>query len=91
MFRACRRRLVNAHAPVGRRDTPFRFDQLCLEEALERGIERTFLDLQQIVRGSLDVLGEGVAMQGLALQGAENHHFQSAWKQIPMFVVLHFL
>src|ERR1700676_3928205 len=85
MFGAGGCQFVNADAAVCRGDAPFGFDQLFLEEALESGIERAFFDLKKIVRGSIDVLNEGVAVEGLALRGAENHHLEGAGKEVALF------
>jgi hypothetical protein len=90
MFCACRGQLVNPDTPVCRGNAPFGFHELSFEKALESRIKRSFFDLKQIVGRSFDMLREGIAMQRLPLQGAENHHFQSAWKQVTLFVAFHF-
>jgi len=76
---------VNPNAAVCGGDTPFGFDQIFLKQPLESWIQRTFFYLQEIVRGSLDVLDERVAVQRLALQCSENHHLQRAGKEVPLF------
>jgi hypothetical protein len=78
MFGAGGCQFVNADAAVCRGDAPFGFEQVFLEEALESGIERAFFNLQEIVGGTLDVLDEGVTVKRLALESAENHHFEGA-------------
>jgi hypothetical protein len=45
--------------------------------------------LKEIVGGSLDVLNERVAMQGLALEGSENHHFKRTGKEVTLFRLFH--
>ena len=42
---------------------------MSFEEALEGGVERAFLHLEKIVRGSLDLLGQGVAVERAVAQG----------------------
>jgi hypothetical protein len=89
MFGASGCQFVNAHAAVCGGDAPFGFDQFFLEEALESGIERAFFNLEKIVGGAFDVQDEGVTVKGLALEGAENHHFEGSGKEIAMFASLH--
>jgi len=84
MFGAGGCQFVNADAAVGGGDAPFGFDQIFFEEALESGIERAFFNLQEIVGGALDVLDEGVTMKWLALEGAENHHFEGAREEVAL-------
>ena len=81
--------LVDPYAAVGGRDAPLGFDQFFLEKALERRIKRAFFDLKQIVRSSLDVLRERIAVEGLALESAQNHHLQCAGKEVSLFAVFH--
>ena len=50
--------LIGADPAVGGGDTPIRLHELPLEQALERRIERSFFDLEQVVRSLLDVLDE---------------------------------
>ena len=73
---------VDADAAVCRRDAPLRFHKLLFEETLQRGIQGAFFDLKEILRSSFDELHEGVTVQGLTLQHAENHHFECAGKEI---------
>src|SRR6266404_3080381 len=89
MLGTCCRQPVNPHATVGRRNGPFCLHQLFLEEALKSRVKRAFFDLKQVVGGTLDVLHEGVAMQGLALQGSENHHLQGAGEKVSLFWFFH--
>ena len=89
MLAASRCELVRAHAPIGGGDTPLRFDPAGFQHPLQGGIERAFLDVKQIIRGLLDVLGQGVTMQRLALEGLQNHHLQGAGKEVALVVCLH--
>jgi hypothetical protein len=75
---------VNANAAVGGGDAPFGFDQVFLEEALQSGVEGAFFDLQEIVGGSLDVLDQGIAVERLPLERAENHHFEGAREEVAL-------
>src|SRR5215470_8381891 len=89
MLCARRRHPVNPDTPVGRGNAPFGFHQTFFEKALKSWIKRSFFDLQQIVRGLFDMLRQSIAMERLPLRRAENHHFQSAWKQVALFVAFH--
>src|SRR6267378_3153498 len=85
----CCRQPVNTSATVGRRNGPFCLHQLFLEKALKSRIKRSFFDLKQVVGGTLDVLHEGITVQGLALQRSENHHLQGAGKKVSLFGFFH--
>jgi len=45
--------------------------------------------LKKVVGGALDVLDEGVAVEGLALEGAENHHFEGAGEKVALWWFFH--
>jgi hypothetical protein len=86
MFFACGRQFVNTDAAIGGGHTPFGADQFIFEQALESGVEGAFFDLKQIVRGALDVLNQGIAVERLALERAENHDLEGAGEEIALFV-----
>ena len=81
--------LVDPNATVCRRDAPFSFDKLFFEKALERWIQGAFFDLKQILRTSLDVLYEGIAVHRLSFQHTENHHFQGTRKKVSLCCFFH--
>jgi hypothetical protein len=81
--------LVSSDAAVGGRDTPLGLYQLCLEQALQRRIERAFFHLEQVVRSLLDVLNQRVAMGGLAAKRLKDHHFERAGEEISRWGVCH--
>lgn len=85
MFCAGGGEFVDAHAAIGRGDAPFGFDEILLEEALKSRVEGAFFDLEKVVGSALDVLDQGVAVERLPLQGAENHHFEGAREEIALF------
>lgn len=89
VFGAGGRELVNANTAVSGRDGPLGLKEFGLEKALESWVERALLDLQRVVGSFFDVLGEGVAVEGLNFEGAENHHFQGAGEEIALFGRLH--
>ena len=74
--------LIGADPAVGGGDTPLGLHELRFEQALKRRIERSFFDLEQVVRSLLDVLDERVPMGGLASKRLENHHFECAGEEI---------
>jgi len=45
---------------------------------MQSGVERSVLHLEQIVRGSLNVLGNLVAVSGPEQEGAQDEHVQRA-------------
>ena len=49
---------------------------------MERRIERTGFDLEQILRRPLNVLGDGVAVRGAEEQGAEDQEIEGALQEI---------
>src|SRR5262245_66229071 len=65
---------INAHLAVGRRHTPLSLEQFGLEKALQRGIERSFFHLEQVVRRLLDTLHERIAVGWFLIHQAEHHH-----------------
>jgi hypothetical protein len=85
MFCACHREFVSTHAAICRGNAPFGLHKILLEEALESGVERAFFNLEKVVGSTLNVLDEGVAMKRLALESAENHHFEGAGEEIALF------
>jgi hypothetical protein len=85
MFCACCREFVDAHAAICRGDAPLGLHEIFLEEALESGVERAFFNLEKIIGSALDVLDEGVAMERLALESAENHHFEGTREEVALF------
>src|SRR5882762_608746 len=89
MLGTCCRQLVNPNATVGGRDAPLGLHQLFLEKALKSGVKRSFFDLKQVFGGTLDVLHEGIAMEGLALQRSKNHHLQGAGEKVSLFGFFH--
>ena len=89
MLCACGCQFVNSDAAVCGRDAPFGFDQLLFQKTLESGIEGAFFDLKKIVRSSLDVLDERIAVKRLALESSENHHLQRAGEEVALFLFFH--
>src|SRR5258708_39184758 len=89
VFCACGRQFVNSNAAVCRRDSPLGLDQFFFEKTLQGWIQRPFFNLKQIMRSSFDVLYERVAVRRLSSQGLENHHLQSARKEVSLWGFLH--
>ena len=48
---------------------------------MQRRVQRTGLDLQQVFRSPLNVFGDGVAMRGSGKQGAEDEEVERALQQ----------
>src|SRR5215831_8346568 len=83
------RQLVEAGAPVVLRLTPLRFDPAFDRQALQRGVERTFLDLQHVVGSLLDVAGDSVAVHRprVTLDGLEDEHLQRSRNQLSFLCI----
>ena len=47
-------------------------------EAMESGVERALVDLQDVLRNLLDALGDRPAVQGVFLQRAQNQQIDRA-------------
>src|SRR5205814_1022576 len=52
------------------------------QHPLQRWVQRSFFDLEEIVRHPLNVLHQGVAVQRLLLQRLQDHHLERAGKKI---------
>jgi hypothetical protein len=51
-------------------------------QAVERRVQRTGLDLQQVFRGSLNVFRYGVTVSGSGTQGAEDEEVEGALQKL---------
>ena len=69
-------------------EMPLSSHHLLLEKKVQSGVERPFLDREQIVGGSLDVLRKSVTVEGLSLQRSKNHPLQHAGKEVSVPVFL---
>ncbi len=86
LFSARRSNPVNPHFPVVRGDAPCGIHPTLAEKPLQSGIERTFLNLEQIIGGVADLLSDSVTMQAAAAENVEHHHFECAGEEIASFV-----
>src|SRR5262245_26136427 len=59
-------------------DTPLRFDPSFARHAIERGIERAFLDAEDVVGGGLDPAGDAIAVHRSPRQRFEDQQFDGA-------------
>ena len=64
------------------RGFPLRAHPLLALQAMERRIERSVLDLQHVVGGALDVLGDVVAVGGPEAEGPQDQHVERALQQV---------
>ena len=60
-----------------------------LQHAQERGIQGSFLDLEQIVGSAADGFGKSIAMHRLAAEGFQDHHFQRSREEVPSCGFIH--
>src|ERR1039458_2750638 len=67
--------VVLARAPVGRNPT-------AIFEPVQGGIKRSLLHFQNVLRGPLDHLGNGVAMRISHDQGPQDHHVERALQHL---------
>ena len=75
---------VGADLAVAGGSLPLCLDKIFFQHALQCGVERAFLHLEEIVGALLDVLNERVAVHRLALQRLEDHHFERAAEEIAL-------
>src|SRR6266852_6390145 len=73
-------------APVICGSSPFGFDPSFLQEPLERRVERAVLDLENVLRGLLDELGDAVAMHRPPAKRAQDEQVQGSLQEIEPFV-----
>ena len=59
----------DAHAAVGLRNSPFGLDPSLSQQALQRRVQRAFLDPQHLVREQMDPLGDRVAVEAPGVPG----------------------
>ena len=69
---------VIPRAPIVLRLPPFGFHEAVEEESLECGVERALAHLEHVLRDLAQSLGDGVSMQGLVTQGAEDQEIERA-------------
>jgi hypothetical protein len=79
---------VNARGATLSGDSGFRFEPALPQHPLQRGIERAFFHLKQIVGNPFDVFYECIAMHRFRPEGVENHNFQRAGEKIAMFEII---
>src|SRR6185503_3296839 len=70
---------VVLRAAAGFGEVPLGGDPLALFHAVQGRVERAFLDLQHLVAGALDVLGDAIPVEGFAVeQGLQYQKIQAA-------------
>jgi hypothetical protein len=85
MFGSIGRDAVGSHPPVGGGNLPFGIDQAGFQQALERGVERAFLYLEQIARALLNMLDHGVSVHRLPVERLQDHEFERTGEQVARF------
>src|SRR6266849_5335883 len=79
------REFVIFRAPVVLRCPPARFDPATALQPVQRGVQRTLLNLQCIARNLLDSLGDGPAMLRFERQRSQDQQVQGALRQVDAF------
>src|ERR1017187_4716371 len=79
---AVRREPVEAGSPVIGGHAPFALDPPVELEALEGGVQRSFLHLEDVLGKLAKQLSDGVAVERPSSQRLEDHHVQRARQQI---------
>src|SRR5690348_14552573 len=83
LFAAELRDPIVARAAVAAGDAPFRCDPTLDEHALQRGIQRTFLHLQHILRSGLYRVGDFVPVQfAVPGKGLQYQHVERAGRNL---------
>ena len=72
------RQRVDARPPVRRRRLPRRGHPALGQHPLQRRVERPLFDLQRLFRQFVDVLGDGVPVHRLEVEGPQDQHLQGA-------------
>src|SRR5580704_11971828 len=71
----------NSDRTIPIRNAHLAFQPPHVQHALQRRVEGTFLDLQQLSRNTFYMLSESVTMHWFPAYRLQNHELQSAWKQ----------
>ena len=74
--------LVELGAAVVFGGSPAGFEQAAEFESMEGGVERAFFDLEQLLGGLVDPLGDRVAVKRAAGEGFEDEHLQGALDEV---------
>src|SRR5689334_7269000 len=86
LFAAARCERIKARLSVLLGHTPLSPHPTCLLHAMQRGIERSLLDAQQLIGNLVNVGGNGVAVHALLTgQRSENQQHQRALKDVVLF------
>src|SRR5688500_5871032 len=76
------RELIDLGAPVVVGDTPCRRHPALALEAMQRRVQRAFLDEQRILGGLLDPFGDRIAMLRAPAQGLEDEQLEAAAENV---------
>src|SRR5919106_1369051 len=76
------REVVILGAAAQLRDLPLGLDPALVLETMEGRIKRSLIDLQDVLGHLLDALGDGPAVQGILLQGAQDQQIERAGQHI---------
>ena len=76
------REAIELRLAVVLRQSIFRPDPSAPDQAVQRGVQRPLLDLQDVVGVSLDGMGDGMPMRRPEEQGPQDQHVQRALQGI---------
>src|SRR6266446_788596 len=85
LFAACGGEVVILGAAIVFGGAPAGFDPAATFEAMQRGIEGALLNLQNVLGGLLDALGDGPAVLRLESKGFEDEEIEGALGEIEFF------
>jgi len=86
---ACLVQFVEAGTPPEFGNAPFGIDPALVFEAVQSGIERALIDLQDLPRDLLNALGDCPAVHGFGLQRAQNEEIERALQEIETGALRH--
>src|ERR1700723_2866691 len=86
LFAAGRGQLVEARLAVILADAPVGGDPAAIFEAVQGRVERTLLDLENVVGGVLDDVRDGMAVGRAHDQGLQYEHVERAEQQLLLFI-----
>src|SRR5579863_3676570 len=80
---------IEFRLPAGLRLCPVRGEQLLVFQPMQRGVERTLLDLESFTRDLLDLLGDGVPVDRPVRNDPENQKIERALRELGFGCGLH--
>src|SRR5205807_863104 len=78
---SCRGKSIKLRPPIVLGEAVIERDPTAFDQPVQRGVERSLLHLQHVVRGLLDRLRDRVSMRWTKEQGAKNQQIERALEE----------